>query len=126
MRLRFLTVMLPALLLAAPVSADQAGGPDTVIITTASPGGTYYPYGHGLAMMLTKYLGVTFTDQATKGPVQNVLLLEQRKAMLGFVTMGVALQAWNGTGWAKGVQYRSMRALFPMYDSPYSSRPPNA
>jgi uncharacterized protein len=33
--------------------------------------------------------------------------------------MGVAWQGWNGTGWAKGTQYRSMRALFPMYDAPF-------
>jgi hypothetical protein len=90
-----------------------------VTIATASPGGVYYPYGHGLAILLTKYLGVTFTDQATQGGVQNVLLLEQRKAMMALTTMGVALQAWDGTGWAKGTQYRSMRALFPMYDAPF-------
>src|SRR5580704_17916899 len=34
--------------------------------------------------------------------------------------MGVALQGWNGTGdWASGQHYRKMRALFPMYDSPF-------
>jgi TRAP transporter TAXI family solute receptor len=74
--------------------------------------------------MLTKYVGVTFTDQPSQASAQNVLLLEQRKATLGFVTMGVALQAWNGTGWAKGTQYRSMRALFPMYDTPFQFAAP--
>jgi uncharacterized protein len=35
-------------------------------------------------------------------------------------TMGVALQAWNGQGdWTKGQQMREMRALFPMYDTPF-------
>ena len=38
--------------------------------------------------------------------------------------MGVALQAWNGTGWAKGTQYRSMRALFPMWDKPFQFAAP--
>jgi len=34
-------------------------------------------------------------------------------------TMGVALQGWNGTGdWTSGKQFRNMRALFPMYDTP--------
>jgi TRAP-type uncharacterized transport system substrate-binding protein len=60
-------------------------------IATASPGGVGYPYGHGLAMLLTKYVGITFTDQATQGPVQDVLLVEQRKAMLGHATM-----VWHG------------------------------
>jgi TRAP transporter TAXI family solute receptor len=31
--------------------------------------------------------------------------------------MGVALQGWNGGDWAKGIQHREMRAIFPMYDS---------
>jgi hypothetical protein len=35
-------------------------------------------------------------------------------------TMGVALQAWEGKGeWTKGKQYRNIRALFPMYDTPF-------
>jgi TRAP transporter TAXI family solute receptor len=104
--------------------AAESGEPEGMTISTGSPGGTYYPYGHGLAIMLTKYLGVVFTDQATQGTVQNVLLLEQRKAMLGMTTMGVALHAWNGTSWAKGTKYQSMRALFPMFDTPFQFAAP--
>jgi uncharacterized protein len=102
MRLQIVTLTLTAFLITAPVRADQAATPETVIIATASPGGTYYPYGKGLAALLTKYVGLTFVDQPTQGTTQNVLLLEQDKVMLGFTTMGVALQAWIGDGWAKG------------------------
>jgi TRAP transporter TAXI family solute receptor len=39
---------------------------------------------------------------------------------LGMTTMGVALQAWNGQGdWTKGQKMRDIRALFPMYDTPF-------
>jgi TRAP transporter TAXI family solute receptor len=123
-RLYLVLGLFSAALLSAPGIAAESTEPETVTISTASPGGTYYPYGHGLAIMLTKYLGVTFTDQPTQGPTQNVVLLDQRKAMLGMTTMGVALQAWNGTGWAKGTQYRAMRALFPMYDTPFQFAAP--
>jgi TRAP transporter TAXI family solute receptor len=35
--------------------------------------------------------------------------------------MGVALQAWNGTAdWTEGQQFRAMRAMFPMYDTPFT------
>jgi len=118
-RLRLVLGLLGAVLLSAPAVAAEGAEHESMTIATASPGGIGYAYGHGLAMLLTKYVGVTFTDQASQGTAQNVLLLEQRKAMLGFVTMGVALQAWNGTGWAKGTQYRSMRALFPGWDVPF-------
>ena len=39
--------------------------------------------------------------------------------MLAFITMGVGLQAWEGLAWTKGTQYRSMRAIFPMYDTAF-------
>jgi TRAP transporter TAXI family solute receptor len=56
----------------------------------------------------------------TEGPVENIALMESREAMLGFVTIGVALQAWNATGaWAGKAPARSLRAIFPMYDTPF-------
>jgi TRAP transporter TAXI family solute receptor len=58
--------------------------------------------------------------QPTEGPAQNILLLEAAEVQLGFVTLGVALQGWNGSApWSSGRQLRSMRALFPMYDTPF-------
>lgn len=111
--------LLGAVLPSAAGSAAESSAPETITIATASPGGVYYPYGHGLAMLLTKYLGIPFSSQATQGPVQNIRLIEQGKVAIGMTTMGPALQGWNGTGWAKGTRYRSMRALFPMYDSPF-------
>jgi TRAP transporter TAXI family solute receptor len=45
--------------------------------------------------------------------------MEKREAMFGFVTMGVALQGWNGTDWAKGTRYRAMCVMFPMYDTAF-------
>jgi TRAP transporter TAXI family solute receptor len=36
--------------------------------------------------------------------------------------MGVGLQGWNGTGdWTNGKSFRNMRALFPMYDTPFQA-----
>jgi hypothetical protein len=102
-----------------PASSTPPGWPDGLTIGTGSPGGVYLPYGQGLAPVLSEALGLPVTAQATQGPDQNILLLESGAAPVGFVTMGVALQAWNGTGeWTHGKQMRSMRALFPMYDTP--------
>jgi len=101
----------------AVVAAENQS--ETVFIATASPGGVYYPYGQGLAALLTKYVEVPFTAQGTQGTVANVRLIEQGAATIGMTTMGIALQGWNGTGWADGTKYRAMRALFPMYDTPF-------
>jgi hypothetical protein len=94
--------------------------PASLTIGTASPGGTYYAYGEGLAQILTRELGILVTMRPTEGPNHNILLLESGDIQLGFVTQGVALQAWNGTGaWTGGRQLRTMRAMFPMYDTPF-------
>jgi len=104
----------------APVSSAPPDWPPSLTIGTGSPGGIYLPYGQGLAAILTKALGIPVTAQATQGPDQNILLLESGEAPVGLITMGVGLQGWNGTGaWTHGKQLRSMRALFPMYDTPF-------
>ena len=94
--------------------------PDSLTIGTASPGGTYHAYGEGLARILTRELGIPVLALPTEGPNQNIALLEADRIQLAFVTLGVALQAWNGTGsWTEGKQLRTMRAIFPMYDTPF-------
>src|SRR5262249_56728082 len=107
-------------LCAAPARAAEPDWPDQLRIGTGSPGGTYYVYGEALAKILTRTLDLPVERLATEGPVQNIELMEPGEAKLGFVTIGIALQAWNGTGvWAGKKPARSMRAIFPMYDTPF-------
>ena len=113
-------VAMLAAAVALPAKAAEPNWPESLTIVTASPGGTYYAYGEGLAKMLTRVLGIPVAMRPTEGPRENIQLMEAGQAQLGFVTMGVALQAWNGTeDWTGGKQYRSLRALFPMYDTPF-------
>jgi TRAP transporter TAXI family solute receptor len=94
--------------------------PETITIGTASPGGTYFVYGEGLARLLTRELQTTVWARQAEGPTENIKLLQTGEIQLGFVTLGVAQQAWNGLGeWTGGKQYRAMRAVFPMYDTPF-------
>jgi hypothetical protein len=109
-----------ALLWPTPSRSGEPNWPDQLLIGTASPGGTYYVYGEGLAKILTRTLDLPVVRLATEGPAQNIELLEAGEAKLGFVTIGIALQAWNATGaWAGKKPARSMRAIFPMYDTPF-------
>jgi len=105
---------------ATPVLSADPNWPATLTVVTASPGGTYHVYGAGLAKILTRALGLPVAERTTEGPNQNIQMIEADDALLGFVTVGAAMQAWNGTAeWTNGKQYRSMRALFPMYDTPF-------
>jgi TRAP transporter TAXI family solute receptor len=73
-----------------------------------------------LAPLLTEAVGIPVSTRATQGPDENILLLESGEVQLAFVTTGSALQAWNGTAsWTHGKKLWSMRALFPMYNTPF-------
>jgi TRAP transporter TAXI family solute receptor len=94
--------------------------PKNLTLGTASVGGTYFVYGQVWASMVNEKIGTNISTQQTQGPNQNIILTDSRQVDFGMTTMGVALQAWEGQGdWTKGKQFRSIRAMFPMYDTPF-------
>jgi uncharacterized protein len=102
--------------------AADPNWPKSLTLGTASPGGIYYVYGEALANILTEKLGIPVNPLPTQGPVHNLKLVDSGGAQLGLITMGVGLQGWNGTGdWTNGQKFQNMRALFPMYDTPFQA-----
>ena len=109
--------LVPAL---ARAQGRDPSWPANVTLGTASVGGTYFVYGQAWASLVGEKIGLNINTQQTQGPNQNLLLVQGKQIELGMTTMGVALQGWNGTGeWTKGQQMRDVRALFPMYDTPF-------
>jgi len=118
--LRIVMILAVGFVLPKAAWSAEAHWPETLTIGTGSPGGTYYDYGEGLAKLLTRKLDLTVYARPTEGPTENIKLLEAGEIQLAFVTLGVAQQAWYGTGeWTGGKQFRTMRAVFPMYDTPF-------
>ncbi len=118
--LRVAAVAIVMLLWPGLTRPGEPNWPDSLTIGTASSGGTYYVYGEGLAKILTAALEIPVAMLPTEGPAQNIELLEAGEAKLGFVTTGIALQAWNATGiWSGRKPARAMRVAFPMYDTPF-------
>ncbi|QLF71503.1 TAXI family TRAP transporter solute-binding subunit (plasmid) [Peteryoungia desertarenae] len=102
------------------VAQDKTGWPSEITIGTASQGGTYFVYGNGLAGYISEALGVNATGEVTGGPVQNVTLVQTGDHLMGLVTMGPAFDAWNGKSeLAPGLEHKDIRALFPMYQTPF-------
>lgn len=101
-------------------SKPNPGWPKTLTLGTASVGGTYFVYGQVWASLVNEKIGTNISTQQTQGPNQNIILTDSRQVDFGMTTMGVALQAWEGTGeWTKGKKYQNIRAMFPMYDTPF-------
>lgn len=102
------------------MAQDKSDWPGEITIGTASQGGTYFVYGNGFAGYMSEALGVNATGEVTGGPVQNVTLVETGDHLMGLVTMGPAYDAWMGKSeLAPGLEHRSIRALFPMYQTPF-------
>ncbi len=117
---RILILLASVLLPSKSALAAEAHWPQVLTLATATEGGTYYAYGEGLARLLTRELGVAVVTRRTGGPIENIKLLEAGEVQLAFVTQGVALHAWNASApWTEGRQYRNMRAMFAMYDTPF-------
>jgi uncharacterized protein len=119
--LAFAALNAAALVFAGPTFAqDREGWPSSLTIGTASQGGTYFIYGTGLASLISSELGINASGEVTGGPVQNATLVETGDHQVGLVTMGPAYEAWTGQSeLAPGVEHKSLRALFPMYQTPF-------
>jgi TRAP transporter TAXI family solute receptor len=118
--LRIVIALAAVFVLPKAARSAEAHWPETLTIGTGSPGGTYYDYGKGLANLLTRKLDMPIFMRSTEGPTENIKLLEDGEIQLAFVTLGVAQQGWNGVGeWTGGKRFRAIRAIFPMYDTPF-------
>lgn len=121
MRTFALAAMAAASLVATTaVAQDRSGWPADLTVGTASQGGVYFVYGNGLAGFLGEELGINASGEVTGGPVQNVTLVQTGDHDIGLVTMGPAFEAWTGISeLAPGLEHSDIRALFPMYETPF-------
>ena len=68
-------------------------------IVTGGTGGVYYPYGGGMAALLSKHLpGVDATAEVTAASVDNCKLVAAQKADLGLVMGDTSHDAFAGAG----------------------------
>lgn len=109
-----------ALVSGAAMAQDRTGWPRSLTVGTASVGGVYFVYGNGLAGFIGESLGIRASGEVTGGPVQNATLVQMREHDIGLVTMGPMYEAWTGKSeLAPGLPHTDVRALFPMYETPF-------
>lgn len=116
----FTAAVVAGVLATGAMAQDKSDWPGEMTIGTASQGGTYFVYGNGFAGYISEALGLNTTGEVTGGPVQNVTLVETGDHLMGLVTMGPAYDAYIGKSeLAPGLEHKSIRALFPMYQTPF-------
>ncbi len=76
-----------------------ADWPDTISIATGGTGGVYYPYGGGMANIVSEKIeGKTANAEVTGASVENTILVHDGDAEVGLIMGDVAYQAWAGEG----------------------------
>jgi TRAP transporter TAXI family solute receptor len=79
--------------------ASDGPGKQRLSIATGGTGGVFYPYGGGIAKVITDYLpNVEATAEVTAASVDNLKFLRDQKADLAFTTGDMLADAVNGTG----------------------------
>jgi uncharacterized protein len=103
-----------------PALGDGQGHAGTryIVIGTGGTGGVFYPYGGGLAQLLSKKLPDTqATAEVTGGSVDNVKLLGSGDSEIGFSTVDSAYDAYKGEGAYKDVGPQKIATLAVLYPS---------
>ncbi len=104
-----------ALALGGPALAQAK---QRLTIVTGGTGGVFYPYGGGLAKILTeKVPTLQVTSQVTGGSVDNCKLVAAGDADIGFSTLDSAYDAMQGVGAYQRDGKLDVRILAVLYDS---------
>lgn len=99
----------------APVLAQSR---TRLTIVTGGTGGVFYPYGGGIAKILSeKVPNMQATSQVTGGSVDNCKLVAAGDADIGFSTLDSAYDAMTGTGAYARDGKLDVRVLAVLYDS---------
>jgi hypothetical protein len=101
--------------LGAPALAQSR---QRLTIVTGGTGGVFYPYGGGIARILSERVpNMQATSQVTGGSVDNCKLVASGDADIGFSTLDSAFDAMNGLGAYQRDGKLDVRVLAVLYDS---------
>lgn len=105
----FLTVFL------AGVSSAAQKKKISLVIATATTGGTYYPIGVGMASLwsirLADKYGVMVGAITSAGSGENINMLKGKEVDLAILQGLFGKMAWNGIGIYKGKPYKELRTI---------------
>lgn len=109
-----------ALLAAATLPlASRAQTRHAATLATAGDGSLFLAYGTAMAKHIAAAQPLDLTIKQTGGSNENIALLAEGQVEVALVNMGPAFDAWHGRNAFEGKQTRVLRALAPMYETPF-------
>src|SRR4051812_7576347 len=98
-------------------SSNNAGGKTRLSIATGNTGGVYYPYGGGIAKVISEHIpNVEATAEVTAASVDNLKFIRDHAADLALTMADTLGDAVNGTGAFQSARV-PIRALAVLYDN---------
>lgn len=99
--------------------ARDRGATQRMVVATGGTGGVWYPYGGGVAKIVSEHVaGVQATAEVTGASVDNLRLIAAGRAEIGFASADVLNDAFRGTGDFREtgrVPVRALAVLYPQY-----------
>ncbi|MGB8712369.1 MAG: TAXI family TRAP transporter solute-binding subunit [Onishia taeanensis] len=103
-------------LAASLIAASSSAVAQQLSIATGGTGGTYYPYGGGLAELINNQLdGYEAVAEVTGASVENMALIYREDSDLAIALADTVYQAYTGTGDFEGRQVEDVRAIASLY-----------
>jgi len=116
--MKFRVAVVTALVAALVAGVALAASKLRLSIATGGTGGVYYPYGGGLARVLTqKVPGFQVTAEVTGGSVDNIKLVGAGDADIGLSTIDSAVDGMKGDGAYKDTGAQKIATIAVLYDS---------
>ena len=103
------------------IQTQQAKAVESLIITTATTGGTYYPVGVAIGTLISIKLArahkITATAINSAGSGENVQMLKNKEAHLAILQSLFGLNAYNGEGPYKGKAVKEFRSVSMLWEN---------
>lgn len=96
-------------------SSSGKGGKSGLTFTTGTTTGVYYSLGAIVSTLWSNELDTKIYSQASNGSVENLNLMKRGEADIGFSTVNVVWEAYNGEGSFKDNKYSDVRILGNLY-----------
>lgn len=93
---------------------------ESIIIATASAGGTYYPVGVAIAALITDKLandGIEMNAITSAGSDENIQLLKKEKADFAIIQGLLGSMAWQGVGEYEGKPETEIRSVTMLWEN---------
>ena len=90
-----------------------------LVLATAGPGSAFLAFGRAAQPVIERHAPITVEIRETGGSNENAELVSAGTAHLATLNLGPAYDAWTGQGVFAGRTLRGMRAVVPMYETPF-------